>query len=324
MTPLTSQYHRSNTSQRLSRGMTSPNGAKQTSTLAQFDPLSPSGPSLQDLKPNDSDLGSTPQVGLATSPPISFKRRAASAARDNTTTAAQRTTTGFLGNMLSSRNNQLQDSAQQDKVPDLEQPSNLASASTSRQIDPPSHITMPQSPFRHIASTARSVAIDSDEEEEAAEEDGDGGDQGSIRRRLHHNNIGTSGWTRSISRTGPASYRPHGPSFGAQSGRQAPLRNPLLMSSQDEQRLTQPSISGGRGGGGAGNDALAETTTQTTQSTPLPTIPIIVLCTAMMGEFLSASVASPFLYFMVESFGVGQGPDGGGEAAVGAWSGVVS
>ena len=44
----------------------------------------------------------------------------------------------------------------------------------------------------------------------------------------------------------------------------------------------------------------------------------------MFSEFLSASLAGPFLYFMIEDMGVGQGPDGGGEATVGFWSGIVS
>lgn len=56
--------------------------------------------------------------------------------------------------------------------------------------------------------------------------------------------------------------------------------------------------------------------------TPLPLLPMCVLCIAMLGEFLCASVSSPFLYFMIESFGVGQGEDGGGEAIVGLWTGI--
>ncbi|KAI9629006.1 hypothetical protein KEM48_011218 [Puccinia striiformis f. sp. tritici PST-130] len=53
--------------------------------------------------------------------------------------------------------------------------------------------------------------------------------------------------------------------------------------------------------------------------TPLPTLPIVVLCFAMISEFLSASVSGPFIFFMIEDFGVG-----GGEAAVGFWAGIVS
>ncbi|GAA5928681.1 uncharacterized protein JCM15063_003938 [Sporobolomyces koalae] len=56
--------------------------------------------------------------------------------------------------------------------------------------------------------------------------------------------------------------------------------------------------------------------------TPLPKIPMVVLCVALFGEFLSASISSPFLFFMVESFGVGE--NGGGEAAVSLWSGIVA
>ena len=58
-------------------------------------------------------------------------------------------------------------------------------------------------------------------------------------------------------------------------------------------------------------------------SNPLPTLPILVLCIAMFSEFLSASTAGPFLFFLLESFGVGQGENGGGEAAVGFWCGIV-
>lgn len=57
-------------------------------------------------------------------------------------------------------------------------------------------------------------------------------------------------------------------------------------------------------------------------STPLPTLPIVVLCFAMISEFLSASVSGPFIFFMIEDFGVGQGD--GNEAAVGFWAGIVS
>jgi hypothetical protein len=35
-------------------------------------------------------------------------------------------------------------------------------------------------------------------------------------------------------------------------------------------------------------------------STPLPLIPIVVLCICMLSEFLSASVTSPFIFFMIE------------------------
>lgn len=56
-------------------------------------------------------------------------------------------------------------------------------------------------------------------------------------------------------------------------------------------------------------------------SNPLPTLPILVLCIAMFSEFLSASTAGPFLFFLLESFGVGE--NGGGEAAVGFWCGIV-
>ncbi|KZS87233.1 hypothetical protein SISNIDRAFT_318515 [Sistotremastrum niveocremeum HHB9708] len=54
------------------------------------------------------------------------------------------------------------------------------------------------------------------------------------------------------------------------------------------------------------------------QSTPLPMLPLIVLSIAMLGEFLSANVSTPFLLFMVEGFG-----GFADEAEVGYWTGIL-
>ncbi|MCO5598854.1 hypothetical protein L7F22_052953 [Adiantum nelumboides] len=53
-------------------------------------------------------------------------------------------------------------------------------------------------------------------------------------------------------------------------------------------------------------------------STPIPTVPFVVLCLVCFGEFSSAGVAGPFLFFQIESFNVG------GEGEVGYWAGVVA
>lgn len=53
-------------------------------------------------------------------------------------------------------------------------------------------------------------------------------------------------------------------------------------------------------------------------STPIPALPFLVLCLVCFGEFSSAGVAGPFLFFMIEDFGVG------GESDVGFWAGIVS
>ncbi|SPC63100.1 uncharacterized protein UHOD_05927 [Ustilago sp. UG-2017b] len=53
-------------------------------------------------------------------------------------------------------------------------------------------------------------------------------------------------------------------------------------------------------------------------STPIPALPFIVLCLVCFGEFSSAGVAGPFLFFMIEDFGVG------GESEVGFWAGMLS
>ncbi|KAH8925363.1 MFS general substrate transporter [Atractiella rhizophila] len=59
--------------------------------------------------------------------------------------------------------------------------------------------------------------------------------------------------------------------------------------------------------------------------TPLPVVPMTVLCIIMIGEFLSASVAGPFLFFMIEGFFRESGEaEEGLESKVGLWAGIVA
>lgn len=51
--------------------------------------------------------------------------------------------------------------------------------------------------------------------------------------------------------------------------------------------------------------------------TPIPLAPFAVLCLLLFGEFCSAGVSGPFVFFMVDSFI-------GGEGNVGFWAGMVS
>lgn len=53
-------------------------------------------------------------------------------------------------------------------------------------------------------------------------------------------------------------------------------------------------------------------------STHIPTVPFVVLCLVCFGEFSSAGVAGPFLFFQIDSFDVG------GEKEVAKWAGIVS
>ncbi|KAG2143017.1 hypothetical protein DEU56DRAFT_792996 [Suillus clintonianus] len=53
-------------------------------------------------------------------------------------------------------------------------------------------------------------------------------------------------------------------------------------------------------------------------STPLPVLPMIVLSITMLGEFLSANVAMPFLLFMVKGFG-----EISDEAQIAFWTGIL-
>lgn len=152
---------------------------------------------------------------------------------------------------------------------------------------------MPPPPFRRVSQSAYSNAMDSDEEDEESVDGQPGGRPRGPSLK----------WTRSVSR---AQGRK---SFGGTSGysRQPPLRNPLLLSPGEESQM------GGRRSPGGLNDQEE----LIVEATPLPTIPIIVLyaqdalamsllpvlirscpysCVALFGEFLSASLSSPFLY----------------------------
>ncbi|KZP15768.1 major facilitator superfamily MFS-1 [Athelia psychrophila] len=53
-------------------------------------------------------------------------------------------------------------------------------------------------------------------------------------------------------------------------------------------------------------------------TTPLPKLSMIVLSIAMLGEFLSANVSTPFLLFMVKGFGEAKD-----EAEVASWTGIL-
>lgn len=54
------------------------------------------------------------------------------------------------------------------------------------------------------------------------------------------------------------------------------------------------------------------------QSNPLPLIPYTVVCLLIFGEFCSSGVAGPFLFFMLDSFQIGD------ESQVGFWAGIVA
>ncbi|ORX39370.1 hypothetical protein BD324DRAFT_576791 [Kockovaella imperatae] len=58
-------------------------------------------------------------------------------------------------------------------------------------------------------------------------------------------------------------------------------------------------------------------------STPLPVLPMVVLCIAMLSELLSANLCTPFLLKMVEGFFLSSGREKNSEteAAVGLWTG---
>ncbi len=113
-------------------------------------------------------------------------------------------------------------------------------------------------------------------------------------------------------------------------------RNSALLQQQSEEsrrsRINEALLAadagddtmGGAGGGGGGGSKLYAPplipSVQPDQySTPIPTLPFLVLCITVFSEFCAAGVAGPFLFFMIEDFDLG-----GGEASVGFWAGIVA
>jgi hypothetical protein len=192
--------------------------------------------------------------------------------------------TGLLGGILSRSN---EDDV--DKVPSM----------PFVREDAPKKIAMPPSPY----GSRDSNVLYSDEEEL---DDGQRTPTGTERMLGHGLNqqrmLGQGG-------KGPGRI-----SFGAEVGRPPRRGDPYSPSIGSGSASLSP---GGR------RDGASDFEGEKPYSTPLPTIPMLVLCIAMFGEFLCASTSSPFLYFMIEDFGVGKGKDGGGEAAVGFWTGIV-
>ncbi|WFC99285.1 hypothetical protein MYAM1_002029 [Malassezia yamatoensis] len=56
----------------------------------------------------------------------------------------------------------------------------------------------------------------------------------------------------------------------------------------------------------------------TPESNPIPLLPYAVLCLLIFGEFCSAGVAGPFLFFMLDDFKIGD------ESQVGFWAGILA
>ncbi|KPV75489.1 uncharacterized protein RHOBADRAFT_53461 [Rhodotorula graminis WP1] len=272
------------------------------SVLTEPGPLGPAPDTATDpqdasLAPLSSSPHSPPS---ASSGPLSFKRRAAQArsGRDKSSRG------GILGSILSRSND---DDDQHDMVPN---------PPTLRRPDAPSHIALP--PGSHVGESAayrRTGASDEEDDDELSP--GAGGALGGKgwRRRLPS----AAAQRRMLSASAGAAGGGAGPRSRRSTGASAflsPSKEPGMLSP-----TYSPSARGGDGGGGAGDGAFPGDAGPIVV-TPLPKIPIFVLSICMLGEFLSASVCSPFLFFMVESFGVGE--NGGGESAVSLWTGVVA
>ncbi|GAA5949206.1 hypothetical protein JCM21900_000859 [Sporobolomyces salmonicolor] len=170
----------------------------------------------------------------------------------------------------------------------------------------PTQLELPSSQFRRPSESGFSQAIASDDEDDIAEEGSAG--------RGTSSTLGEPGWKRRATAGGGARL-----SFAPGTAGSRPMRAYSAPSTSPTKDTRVPFPGGDLDEDGSGGDDGAAFAV-----TPLPKIPMIVLCVALFGEFLSASISSPFLFFMVESFGVGQGPNGGGESAVSLWTGVVA
>ncbi|SCV73276.1 BQ2448_7202 [Microbotryum intermedium] len=232
-----------------------------------------------------------------------------------------------------------------DELPD-------APVSKGGKLARPNHIDVPPpGPYRTFSANSNTLDSAQDNEDEVAgrqgsstrgllvngdDENEDESDDPSRRGSPHRGKTSVSGstyGTRNRLSTTTNQWKTGRHSFGAASAAQG---RPGFTSRNDQQRLRDPLLSPsddgrsnrgtfGRGGGLGSLGAEAEEEDPVEKEpTPLPKIALTVLCICMFGEFLSASLSSPFLYFMIEGFGVGQGPEGGGEAVVGFWTGVVS
>ncbi|BGP39895.1 hypothetical protein JCM10450v2_003869 [Rhodotorula kratochvilovae] len=255
------------------------------SLLTEPDPLGPTTPRAEAHEHATlPSLSSSPHSHSAASP-LSFKRRAQPrSVRDKAA--------GILGGILARPSSD----NQSDMVP--------TPPALLRRPDAPTHIALPPAPDpRRASESAFSQAIASDEEDDLSPGLGGGA-------------LGGRSWRRRL----PSAAQKRLPSFGTGPvggrSRRSTGGNALLSPSKE------PGLCAA--GGGAGGDGADEQFADAgpVAVTPLPKIPMFVLSICMLGEFLSASVCSPFLFFMVESFGVGA--NGGGESAVSLWTGVVA
>ncbi|BGO94014.1 hypothetical protein NBRC10512_003647 [Rhodotorula toruloides] len=263
------------------------------SFLTDADPLQPPTPRASGSStPDPSSLSSSPLPDT----PISFKRRQASSSRNVRDKAAS-----LLGGFLSRNNSDMDPTP-----PSLQRP------------DAPTHITLPRNlDHRGLSDSGFSQAVADEEEDEAqltATED----DGAAARSGFSAAVTGGRSWRR---RQGA---QPHGriPSFAAGRTRRSTGTGMLSPNYAKEPGLLSPGAAFGGAGAGGGGDVDEDMDSGPIVVTPLPKIPILVLSICMLGEFLSASVCASFLFFMVESFGVGE--NGGGESAVSLWTGVVS
>lgn len=269
-----------------------------------IDPLkSPARPETEPLAArNEPDALVSPLGGPSPSP-ISFKRKPQPARRTASSASAVRDkAASIIGGILR------HGSARQ---ADHEAAASSASPAF-RRVDPrPQHITLPNNTLKHKASLSEfSQAVASDDDDELEEDEGETTAGESPQRRVssaailprgdeadrHRQRRLSSSNKRAVSKLGTAmigqrSRRPTG-----SGGYGSPVKEPGALSP-----LWADHAYGGGDDDRPSDGTLFGADAGPLEVTPLPKIPIFVLSICMLGEFLSASVCSPFLFLYATS-----------------------
>ena len=260
------------------------------------DPLkSPARPETAPRVARDEPDALVSPLGGPSPSPLSFKRKPQPARRTASSASAVRDkAASFIGGILRHGS-----AGQTDHE--------AASASPAfRRVDarPRQHITLPNNTVKHKPSLSEfSQAVASDDDELEDEDEGETTAGESPQRRISSATRGdeadrnrqrrlSGSNKRAVSKTGSAiiiGQRSRRPTGSAMYG--SPVKEPGALSP-----LWADHAYGGGDDDRPSDETLFGPDAGPLEVTPLPKIPIFVLSICMLGEFLSASVCSPFLF----------------------------
>lgn len=237
----------------------------------------------EDYDATSSPLG-PPRSAAAAAPltPLSFKRK--STARHSSSGAAVRDKAAHLiGGIL--------------RTGSSGQPDSTSPA--FRRTDAPTHIALPKNAIRHKPSFSEfSQAIASDEEDEEDEGETTAGESPRQRRGSAFRRGDAT--DRDRQRRLSAGKRVSSKGLGLGNRSRRSTGTGAFGSPSKEPGLVSPLWGNHPYGDGGDDDRPSDGTVLADgallEVTPLPKMPIFVLSICMLGEFLSASVCSPFLF----------------------------